>query len=71
MFGGALRGLVARQGPMMLANRGSVQAGKDLEAAVHAMEELKNTEKLALLLRGMPAPALMQEQVTRFNVEWD
>lgn len=59
----------------MLANHGPVVAGKDVEAACNAVEELEETARLALLLRGLPARGLNEQQVravvTGFNVEWD
>ena len=48
--------------------------GKSLEAAVFGIEELEETSKLALMLRGMPARGLdeaqVQDIVTHFDVEW-
>lgn len=74
-MGDAVRGLAGRRSAVMLANHGPVVAGKDLEAAVHAMEELEETAKLALLLRGVPARALTEAQigqvVRKYDVEWD
>ena len=58
-----------------VANHGPVVAGSDLEAAVYAMEELEETAKLALLLRGanprMLTEAQIRDVVTTFDVEWD
>jgi len=36
----------------MLANHGPVVAGKDVEAACNAIEELEDTARLAVLMRG-------------------
>ena len=51
-----------------------VVAGKGLEAAVYAIEELEETARLALLLRGLPARGLddaqIRDVVTHFDVEW-
>ena len=59
----------------MLANHGPVVAGKDIEAACNAVEELEETARLAMLLRGTGAKALSEAQVravvTKFDVEWD
>ena len=59
----------------MLANHGPVVAGKDVEAACNAVEELETTARLALLTRGMNPNMLSADQVnqlvTRFDVEWD
>ncbi|MEM7236636.1 MAG: 3-oxo-tetronate 4-phosphate decarboxylase [Pseudomonadota bacterium] len=52
-MGDAVRSLAGKRSAVVLANHGPVVAGKDLEAAVYAMEELEETAKLALLTRGM------------------
>ena len=74
-MGEAVRGLAGKRSAVMLANHGPVVAGKDVEAACNAVEELEETAKLALMLRGMNARALTSEQVTavvtKFDVEWD
>ena len=73
--GDAVRGLAGKRSAVMLANHGPVVAGKDLEAAVYAIEELEETAKLAMLMRGFEINQLTSEQigevVTDFNVEWD
>ncbi len=73
--GTALRGLAGRRSAVMLANHGPVVAAKELEAAVYAVEELEETAKLALLLRGanpvMLTPEQIRDVVTKFEVEWD
>lgn len=73
-MGDAVRGLAGRRSAVLLANHGPVVAGKDLWAAVFAMEELEETAKLALLTRGLQPSALTEEQVTavvrRFDVDW-
>ena len=74
-MGDAVRGLAGKRSAVMLANHGPVVAAKDLEAACYAMEELEETAKLALLLRGSDALGLSEAQVrqvvTAFDVEWD
>ncbi|MFT2110587.1 aldolase [Marinomonas sp. 2405UD68-3] len=73
--GDAIRGLVGKRSAVMLANHGPVVAGKDLEAAVYAIEELEETAKLAMMLRGTSPKMLSESEITRivtkFNVEWD
>ncbi len=73
-MGDAVRGLAGRRSAILLANHGPVVAGRDLEAAVNAMEELEATARLALLLRGSAVSALTPDQVTRivdrFDVDW-
>ena len=49
----AIKGLAGKYASVLLANHGPVVAGDTLEAAVFAMEELEETAKLYLLLRGM------------------
>jgi ribulose-5-phosphate 4-epimerase/fuculose-1-phosphate aldolase len=74
-MGDAVRGLAGKRSAVMLANHGPVVAGKDVEAACDAVEELEATARLALLLRGCSPRMLTRDQiravVTRFDVEWD
>jgi ribulose-5-phosphate 4-epimerase/fuculose-1-phosphate aldolase len=74
-MGDAVRGLAGKRSAVMLANHGPVVAGKDIEAACNAIEELEETAKLAMMVRGMAARGLSQEDVravvTKFDVEWD
>ena len=71
----AIRGLAGRRSAVVLANHGPVVAGRDLEAAVCAMEELEEGAKLALLTRGMNPIQLTDAQigalVTKFKPDWD
>jgi ribulose-5-phosphate 4-epimerase/fuculose-1-phosphate aldolase len=48
---------------MLLANHGPVVAGKSLDAAVYNAEELEETAKLFLILRGCSTRWLDEEQV--------
>jgi len=48
---------------MLLANHGPVVSGKTLTDAVYAAEELEESAKLALMLRGQPARELTPAQV--------
>jgi len=59
----AIRGLAGRYSSVLLANHGPVVAGDTLEAAVFATEELEETAKLYLLLRGLNPRYLSPEQV--------
>lgn len=74
-MGDAVRGLAGKRSAVMLANHGPVVAGKDIEAACNAIEELEDTAKLAIMMRGYRAKMLTPEQVnavvTQFNIEWD
>ena len=74
-MGQAVRGLAGKRSAVMLANHGPVVAGKDIEAACNAIEELEDTARLAMLTRGMSPRGLsdadVQRLVTKFDVEWD
>lgn len=74
-MGEAVRGLAGKRSAVMLANHGPVVAGKDVEAACNAIEELEDTARLAMMTRGLNARALTTDEVkavvTKFNVEWD
>ncbi len=71
----AVRGLAGRRSAVVLANHGPVVAGRDLEAAVCAIEELEEGAKLALMTRGMNPVRLTEAQVaalvTKFRPDWD
>ncbi|MDG4674899.1 aldolase [Shinella sp. 838] len=75
MIGEAIRGLAGKRSAVLLANHGPVVAGKDLMAAINAMEEMEATARLAILLRGIAVNKLTDEQVgqivDRFAVQWD
>ena len=75
LMGKAIRGLAGKRSAVMLANHGPVVAGKDVEAACNAIEELEDTARLALLMRGVNAQMLdaaqIKDIVTHFDVEWD
>jgi ribulose-5-phosphate 4-epimerase/fuculose-1-phosphate aldolase len=74
-MGAAVRSLAGKRSAVMLANHGPVVAAKDIEAACNAIEELEDTARLAMLMRGINARMLSTAQVddliTHFNVEWD
>jgi 3-dehydro-4-phosphotetronate decarboxylase len=59
----AVRGFAGKHHAVLLANHGPVVAGTSLEAAANAIEELEETAKLFLLLRGCKTRYLTQEQV--------
>lgn len=74
-MGNAVRGLAGKRSAVMLANHGPVVAGKDVEAACNAIEELEDTARLAMLTRGLNPRALTPEQVkavvSKFDVDWE
>jgi ribulose-5-phosphate 4-epimerase/fuculose-1-phosphate aldolase len=59
----AVRGFAGRHHAVLLANHGPVVAGSSLEAAAGAIEELEETAKLFLLLRGQQGRFLTAQQV--------
>ena len=63
----AVRKLAGKHHAILLANHGPVVAGSSLDAAVNAIEELEQTAKLVLLLRGQPLRLLTPEQIAELN----
>jgi 3-dehydro-4-phosphotetronate decarboxylase len=59
----AIKGLAGKYSSVLLANHGPVVSGDTLEAAVFAVEELEETAKLYLLLRGLNPRYLTPAQV--------
>mgnify|MGYP001816798142 FL=1 len=74
-MGDAVHGLAGKRSAVVLANHGPVVAGKELEAAIYAIEELEETARLSLLLRGSHAVELTDAQIadviTTFDVDWE
>ena len=74
-MGEAVRALGGTRSAVILAHHGPVVAGKDLDTACYAMEELEETAKLILMTRGLSpnllSPAQIQGLVEKFNVQWD
>jgi len=67
LVGDAIRGLAGKYTSVLLANHGPVMAGKTLEAAVYATEELEETAKLHLLTRGLNPRLLSDEQIAELT----
>jgi len=59
----AVRRFAGKHHAVLLANHGPVVAGSNLDAAVNAIEELEETAKLYLLLRGAKTRYLTPKQV--------
>ena len=53
---------------ILLSNHGPVVAGADLDAAMDAIEELEETAKLFLLLRGVPIHPLSTQQASALSI---
>jgi ribulose-5-phosphate 4-epimerase/fuculose-1-phosphate aldolase len=67
-LGEVVRGLASRHAAVLLANHGPVVSGASLDDAVNAAEELEETAKLFLLLRGLPARPLGKDQIEELRV---
>ncbi len=66
--GGALvAALGGRYGAVLLANHGPVVSGADLTATVHAAEELEETARLLVILRGAPVRMLTAADVAELR----
>jgi ribulose-5-phosphate 4-epimerase/fuculose-1-phosphate aldolase len=63
----AVRDKARHHHAMLLANHGPVVAGKGLDAAVYAAEELEETAKLQLLLQGHNVRLLTGAQVSELE----
>lgn len=66
-LGTAVAAVAGRHHAVLLANHGPVVAGTDLRTAQYAIEELEETAKLMLMLRGEKLRLLTQEQVAELN----
>jgi len=62
-MGDLIRKLDGKYAAVLLANHGPVVSAKDIESAVFASEELEETAKLVLLLRGQNARRLTEAQI--------
>jgi ribulose-5-phosphate 4-epimerase/fuculose-1-phosphate aldolase len=62
-LGEVIRALAGRRPAVLLANHGPVVSGASLDDAANAAEELEETAKLFLLLRGQAARTLTPEQI--------
>ncbi len=67
LIGDAIKGLAGKYTSVLLANHGPVMAGKSLEAAVYATEELEETSKLHLLTRGLNPRILTTAQIAALD----
>ena len=63
----AVKEMASSHHAVLLANHGPVVAGKTLEDAVYAIEELEETARLFLLLRNMKTLYLNENQVSALN----
>jgi 3-dehydro-4-phosphotetronate decarboxylase len=66
----AVREVAGKHHAILLANHGPIVAGKNLQSAVYASEELEETAKLVLLLRGSKITVLNPDQVADLQAKW-
>jgi ribulose-5-phosphate 4-epimerase/fuculose-1-phosphate aldolase len=66
----AVKEVAGKHHAILLANHGPIVAGKDLESAVYATEELEETARLYLLLRGNRLKILTPEQMSELHRKW-
>ncbi|MFL5272963.1 MAG: 3-oxo-tetronate 4-phosphate decarboxylase [Anaeromyxobacteraceae bacterium] len=66
-LGDAIRALSGKHSAVLLANHGPVVSAKTLDAAVNAIEELEETAKLFLLLRGSAVRPLSADQISELK----
>lgn len=66
-MGEMIRELEGKHAAVLLANHGPVVTAKDLTTAVYAAEELEETAKLLVLLRGQNPRLLTQAQIDELN----
>jgi len=66
----AVREVAGRHHAVLLANHGPVVAGKDLPSAVYATEELEETARLYLMLRGERLRLLTPDQVAELYLKY-
>ena len=65
--GGLIEALAGKYAAVLLANHGPVVSGKDLTATVYAAEELEETAKLIVTLRGAPVRMLTDADVAELQ----
>jgi ribulose-5-phosphate 4-epimerase/fuculose-1-phosphate aldolase len=66
-MGDLIRALGGAYAAVLLANHGPVVTGKDLSSAVYTAEELEETAKLLVMLRGLPTRMLSDEDVAELH----
>ena len=63
----AVKELASKHHAVLLANHGPVVAGKSLSDAIYATEELEETAKLFLMLKGKPINPLNDAQIAELH----
>jgi ribulose-5-phosphate 4-epimerase/fuculose-1-phosphate aldolase len=67
-LGDVIRSLAGRHGAVLLANHGPVVSSPDLEGAIYASEELEETARIFLMLRGAPVNCLTAEAIEELKL---
>jgi ribulose-5-phosphate 4-epimerase/fuculose-1-phosphate aldolase len=65
--GDLIRDLGGRYAAVLLENHGPVVTGRDIASAVYAAEELEETARLFIMLRGMPSKMLSIDSVAELK----
>ena len=63
----AVRARAGESHALLLANHGPIVAGASLDAAASAIEEIEETAKLVLMLRGLPTRPLSEEDLSEIR----
>jgi ribulose-5-phosphate 4-epimerase/fuculose-1-phosphate aldolase len=66
-LGTAIAALAGKHSAVLLANHGPIVSGSSLESAANAIEELEETAKIFLLLRGLPTRPLDEAQIAELQ----
>ena len=67
MLADQIGSMASANAAILLANHGPIVAGKSLAEAANAIEELEETAKLFLLLRGTPTRPLNATQIEELH----
>jgi ribulose-5-phosphate 4-epimerase/fuculose-1-phosphate aldolase len=66
-LGAVAQSAAERHHALLLANHGPIVAGDDLASAAEALEEIEETAKLFLLLRGSPVNPVTDDEAQRLS----
>ena len=69
-MGAMIRALNGSHACVLLANHGPVVAAKDIESAVYASEELEETAKLVMMMRGLPSRLLSAGNIAELSTHF-
>lgn len=67
ILGAVAQSAAQRHHALLLANHGPIVAGDDLASAADALEEIEETAKLFLLLRGSPVNPVTDDEALRLS----